>query len=354
MGEGVTHLFFYRPDGQPCGEATLADAATEAAFAADCWLVGCRDGNLYSFTTDGHELWRWSVPGSQDAFDSPYARPSPYRVAADSRAVVCSSTDRIFSLRRDGELRWEARLTPEVRFVDVWVPFESDGSVEDALSCLGLPDGAAPEDIKSAYRRVAKETHPDVRPDDAAAVERFRMAHSAYELLIADAGRGGRSQAGRGGMRVAIPMPTMPPWVSFIDTRYGRTLVGTTRGQVLVYDEAGSVEEVHVLGNGTMGPAALHSDGSLAAVWGDGALFYFADGKPTSSIDLVAHPAGLRPMSDGVVMWEGKNLRIVDRSGSTTWDVDFARYIAGVALAPDEVVCAAGPVAAFTAERFPR
>ena len=58
----------------------------------------------------------------------------------------------------------------------------------DAYTLLGLIPGATPEQIKSAYRRLARELHPDVHPN-ASAVERntlaarFAAIHAAYRRL---------------------------------------------------------------------------------------------------------------------------------------------------------------------------
>jgi molecular chaperone DnaJ len=51
----------------------------------------------------------------------------------------------------------------------------------DFYRILGVGAGAAPADIKRAYRRIAFRVHPDVgnRPD----AERFREIHEAYEVL---------------------------------------------------------------------------------------------------------------------------------------------------------------------------
>lgn len=47
---------------------------------------------------------------------------------------------------------------------------------------LGVTPAASDEEIKRAYRRVAREVHPDVNPDPAAA-ERFKEVSAAYEIL---------------------------------------------------------------------------------------------------------------------------------------------------------------------------
>ena len=48
---------------------------------------------------------------------------------------------------------------------------------------LGVPPDADEDAIKAAWRRKAKETHPDANPDDAAAPAHFQRALAAYETL---------------------------------------------------------------------------------------------------------------------------------------------------------------------------
>lgn len=48
---------------------------------------------------------------------------------------------------------------------------------------LGVARDATADDVKAAWRRIAKASHPDRRPDDEAAVDRFVRAREAYEVL---------------------------------------------------------------------------------------------------------------------------------------------------------------------------
>jgi molecular chaperone DnaJ len=53
----------------------------------------------------------------------------------------------------------------------------------DFYEVLGVPDSAAPGDIKKAFRRLAKRYHPDANRDDPSAEGRFKEANEAYEVL---------------------------------------------------------------------------------------------------------------------------------------------------------------------------
>lgn len=53
----------------------------------------------------------------------------------------------------------------------------------DYYEILGIDKTAGPDDIKKAFRKLARKYHPDVNPGDAAAVEKFKAINEAYEVL---------------------------------------------------------------------------------------------------------------------------------------------------------------------------
>src|SRR6188508_2703892 len=53
----------------------------------------------------------------------------------------------------------------------------------DPYATLGVPRGANEADIKKAYRKLAKELHPDRNKDNPAASARFSKVTQAYDIL---------------------------------------------------------------------------------------------------------------------------------------------------------------------------
>jgi len=54
---------------------------------------------------------------------------------------------------------------------------------QDYYDVLGIKRDAKPEEIKKAYRRLARKYHPDVNPGDKASEERFKLTTEAHDVL---------------------------------------------------------------------------------------------------------------------------------------------------------------------------
>src|SRR5260221_5149280 len=54
---------------------------------------------------------------------------------------------------------------------------------KDYYESLGVPRAASDADIKKAFRKLAREFHPDVAKDKKRAEEKFKEINEAYEVL---------------------------------------------------------------------------------------------------------------------------------------------------------------------------
>jgi molecular chaperone DnaJ len=59
-------------------------------------------------------------------------------------------------------------------------------ATKDFYRVLGVAENASADEIKKAYRKLAKQYHPDANPNDASAAERFKEISEAYSVLSDD------------------------------------------------------------------------------------------------------------------------------------------------------------------------
>ena len=91
---------------------------------------------------------------------------------------------------------------------------------KDLYEVLELQKGASEEEIKKAYRRLAKKYHPDLNPGNKEAEEKMKEVNAAYEIL-SDPEK--RPDTTNSAMQGSIP-PTGPAAVAMPNTAASKIL----------------------------------------------------------------------------------------------------------------------------------
>jgi DnaJ-domain-containing protein 1 len=65
-------------------------------------------------------------------------------------------------------------------------------SQDEAFSTLGVDKNASPEEIKKAHRKLVKQYHPDLNPNNKEAEEQFKRINNAFEVISKNMGQGKR------------------------------------------------------------------------------------------------------------------------------------------------------------------
>ena len=63
--------------------------------------------------------------------------------------------------------------------------------MSDPYAVLGLSPGASDDEVKAAYRKLAKKYHPDINQGDARAEQRMKEINEAYDLIMRKKDTGG-------------------------------------------------------------------------------------------------------------------------------------------------------------------
>ena len=71
----------------------------------------------------------------------------------------------------------------------------------DYYELLGVDRGASADDLKRAYRKLARQYHPDANPDDQEAEAKFKEISEAYAVLSDESARGRYVEFGHEGLR---------------------------------------------------------------------------------------------------------------------------------------------------------
>src|SRR5207245_9378978 len=87
----------------------------------------------------------------------------------------------------------------------------------DPYEVLGVARDASEQEVKKAFRALARELHPDVNSHDPAAEEKFKEAAEAYEVLSDGERRATYDRFGHEGLRTGGYAPNFDTFGSVAD-----------------------------------------------------------------------------------------------------------------------------------------
>jgi len=355
VGRGPSELRLFAGSApEPWRTLVLPDAISAVAEAPFGWYVGCRDGFLYALDRAGDLRWRWQTPGAA-AFHAAgpgevYFRPCPYRLASNGRSALVGWLGSLWSVGPHGVTEWGLRLhelnpppVTETRMRSVRLRPGEDAAAAE----LGVPAHATPEEIKRAYRRAVKATHPDLHPEDTSAAARFRRLQEAYESLSGQGAATGNGD-GAGGLRFSFPSAAT---VSFLDVVDDDWLVGNGDGTLLRLTSEGRLVARVRIGIGALFclrdcSQAVVAFCSYPVAFRSPPNLWFVDADaPVRLPDQYPWPDHLLGSYGSYLLAHrprGRDLGLIDEAGALAVQLRCPRAITSIAVSERALVLAAG------------
>ncbi|MGD0945742.1 MAG: hypothetical protein ABR972_15960 [Acidimicrobiales bacterium] len=135
-------------------------------------------------------------------------------------------------------------------------------------------------------------------------------------------------------------------FVRYLGAAADSILVASSDGVLATLDASGAGQGRRVVGRADVMPA-LNPDGTLAAAWCDGVLFFLAGDSIINSAEIDGHPGSLVPWGRDLLVVQGASVKVFDPAGCNLWALEFSKGIAGLSINDRYLVCGAGALVVF-------
>jgi len=154
--------------------------------------------------------------------------------------------DEAWCVNRDGDICWGLRMpeTEPRQFQAASINFGTSSEIERSLEVLGLRMPVTPEEIRSSYRKLALQFHPDINPKGEEKMKELNLASERLTGLTSEelSGSENLQTVGESSVVLTITMSGHADWIyAAAFSGDGKTsLIGSYAGRVVRVDEKGT------------------------------------------------------------------------------------------------------------------
>jgi len=255
---------------------------------------------------------------------------------------LCTVVDQAWCLSTGGEELWSVKTPPKEGWEKVVERVETFGTSEEimgALEFMGLSFPFSAEGVKSRYRKLAKEWHPDLHPGEPVMHERMVKLNNAVEVLTGTEAASIMKQEsevvyykqvirrerltvpGVGGIELEMAMyGPGEDWIyaASFDHQGKHAYLGTYAGKIVQLDDVGNPLRVFDIGSV---PTTIVDNGSYLYILTDTRLYVLRDETLVRLVD-VFEKGRLLMTETGFGLLAAKSLRWFDEDGSLAGAVE--------------------------------
>lgn len=240
-------------------------------------------------------------------------------LSPSSDRYVFTHIDEAWCVTRDGKLLWGMRMPSiEPRRIRMDASLESSGSahVSSALDILGLVMPVTPLEIRTRYRQLAREMHPDRNPGNQKAEEMMKTVNVAAELLTGlDPSELDGTSSNEAGFEIVISFghSAQADWLyaAAFSGCGGTVLLGTYAGRVVRIDSNGCA--IAIYDTGSVPVRIIETEHYLYIM--TATRLYVLDDERLVALEDCSGKSDLLVERDRVLLIEERGVRVLSADG---------------------------------------